>query len=146
MQTTTILDKLFHLLKTIGTVALGAVVMLVEAIGKLLSRLNVGQRVVSSGLTEKIGIRISAKEVEKVLSIALCVLLFICLLTMCSSDKQSSSGSGFGDSDICSACSGSGDCRSCGGDGYYVFAGEEKACGSCGSLGDCLLCNGRGRD
>lgn len=41
----------------------------------------------------------------------------------------------------CNVCSGSGDCKTCGGDGNLD---DESKCGVCNGTGDCWFCNGKG--
>ncbi len=148
MKTREILRKLLHGAKTLGMAMLGWLVLLVEALGKRLASLHIGDRLARSKLAARLGVKLSGRQIERILCVVLCLVVLVGLLSRCGAGKSTPSGNGYSRSS-CGTCSGSGSCIFCGGSGKVTeFTGREYMslnCTFCSGSGNCSSCYGSGK-
>ncbi len=147
MQIEEVLAKLLYWGKRIGKIIIGGAILAIEGILNLMEKLHIGEKL--SKLTDKIGITLTAKQIEKILCIILCAALIIGLFSMCAPEEKSDGSSSSLFKDDCWRCGGSGNCQECGGDGRKVeWIGDQYMDVRCTSCigGNCSWCNGSGEE
>ncbi len=148
MQTEDVLGKILFWIVKIGKVIVGTAIIIGEKFFDLWSLLRIGDRL--SKPAEKLGLKFSGRQIDKILCIVLCLVLITALFSMCASEKSGGGGSSLSlMKEDCWACRGSGNCQECGGDSRKVeWVGDQYMdlrCTSCIG-GNCSWCNGSGKE